>query len=496
MRQLKKQALFVVLIPLFFVIHGFKENFGFIGAADAALLMLTYCIAAIALYLVSFIFLRDKIRSALFASFIFSGYLFFGAIYDFLKEYISALGRYAVLLPAFFILIIASFIYLKRSKKNFTTISLYLNVLLLIYVAIDTTAIAIRIMHPPANKFSVYSSIADNNKYKEVYDVQKPDIYFLLFDEYASSLALRQDYGYDNNLDSFLTDRGFNIQQKSYSNYNYTFLSMPSILNMAYLKANGNKKTIVPANDFGYLSKLIANNEIIRFLSVQKYNIVNYSIFDLAGKPTLVNQSFLPLSTRLISDNTLFSRIYKDLGWVAFASRFGIEQSFTTKIASVKHNNNMLFDSVVMQSLKPSAQPSFIYAHFYMPHDPFIFDEHGRERSEKSIRDDGSGDLRDAKSYLGYLKYTNDKIRKLIDIIQRNTKGKAVIILMGDHGFRQDIKQNDHQSFQNMNAVYFPDHDYHLLYDSISGVNQFRVIFNTLFHQSFPLQKDSTIFFQ
>ncbi len=156
----------------------------------------------------------------------------------------------------------------------------------------------------------------------------------------------------------------------------------------------------------------------------------------------------------------------------------------------------MLFDSVVMQSLKPAAQPSFIYAHFYMPHDPFIFDEHSHERSEKSIRDDGNGDLRDAKSYLGYLKYTNDKIRKLIDIIQRNTKGKAVIILMGDHGFRQDIKQNDHKSFQNMNAVYFPDHDYHLLYDSISGINQFRVIFNTLFHQSFPLQKDSTIFFQ
>jgi hypothetical protein len=32
------------------------------------------------------------------------------------------------------------------------------------------------------------------------------------------------------------------------------------------------------------------------------------------------------------------------------------------------------------------------------------------------------------------------------------------------------------------------------LYDSISGVNQFRVVFNKLFHQHLPLLKDSSTY--
>jgi hypothetical protein len=97
-------------------------------------------------------------------------------------------------------------------------------------------------------------------------------------------------------------------------------------------------------------------------------------------------------------------------------------------------------------------------------------------------------------AYLEYLQYSNTQIRSLIDTIQANTAGKAVIILMGDHGFRQRMSENMPRNFQAMNAVYLPEKNYHLLYDSISGVNQFRVLFNIIFQQSFPLLKDSSVF--
>jgi hypothetical protein len=67
---------------------------------------------------------------------------------------------------------------------------------------------------------------------------------------------------------------------------------------------------------------------------------------------------------------------------------------------------------------------------------------------------------------------------------------------MSDHGFRYmpNGKGLPGYAFNNQNAVYFPDGDYHLFYDSISAVNQFRVIFDKMFRQNLPLLKDSSIF--
>ena len=70
-----------------------------------------------------------------------------------------------------------------------------------------------------------------------------------------------------------------------------------------------------------------------------------------------------------------------------------------------------------------------------------------------------------------------------------------MIIFLGDHGFRHTTDPADLSNyFQNQNALYFPDREYHLLHDSISTVNEFRITFNKLFDAGFPLLKDSSIF--
>ena len=66
---------------------------------------------------------------------------------------------------------------------------------------------------------------------------------------------------------------------------------------------------------------------------------------------------------------------------------------------------------------------------------------------------------------------------------------------MGDHGNRDITKEAfPIRHFQNLNAVYYPDNDYKMLYDSISGVNQFRVVLNKLLQQKLPVLKDSSIY--
>ena len=128
-----------------------------------------------------------------------------------------------------------------------------------------------------------------------------------------------------------------------------------------------------------------------------------------------------------------------------------------------------------------------------MPHPPYFFDKNGNQKDENTIFRENSE--RALQAYLDYIPYTNSRIQELVSAIQQNTNGNAVIVFMGDHGFRYPTK-GDHPRnyFENQNAIYFPDRDYRLLYDSITGVNHFRVVFNKLFNQQIPLLKDSTIY--
>jgi len=65
-------------------------------------------------------------------------------------------------------------------------------------------------------------------------------------------------------------------------------------------------------------------------------------------------------------------------------------------------------------------------------------------------------------------------------------------MILSDHGSRHLNKGEEvTNDFVNLNAKYIPGKNYALCYDSITNVNQFRVLFNTCFAQQLPLLKDS-----
>lgn len=263
---------------------------------------------------------------------------------------------------------------------------------------------------------------------------------------------------------------------------------MASILNMSYLSGIKNVNAC-SIDDYAMCNDLILKNGVAGYLMNNGYKIVNYSIFDLKGEPSLVNQSFLPLKARLITEQTLFNRLKKDLGHLLLAGKYKIKWLSDKLIYESLHNNNLFLQKVKEKAGKKKENPEFIYAHFYMPHPPYYFDSSGKEADLQSLK------KRSPSQYFSYLSYTNRQILQLSDSILKNSVIPPVIIIMGDHGLRMSGGTTDHNSFfRNMNAVYLPDKNYSGFYDSTSGVNQFRVLFNTLFRQSFPLLKDSTIF--
>ena len=493
---LETTPLFVFLLPLFFVLHGYVENLGYIGIEEALLLTGTYVAGAAIVFLLCLALFKRLAKAALAAVFFLAFYFFFGSLDDFLKAHAHPLSKYSILLPAFLLAATGLIIFLRRTSRPFRDTFLLLNSMFLLYILIDGAEVFLKPGRPygdggSSGKTRPATSI-DTITYTRYTDTIKPDIYFLLFDAYTSSRALDQQYHYNNGeFDRFLTAEGFHIQPGSRSNYKYTILSMPSILNMCYLDGLKDVKG-GPVQEYYYLTDLIRDNELMAFLHRSLgYDIVNCSIFDLRGNPSPVEESLLPIKTRLITDQTLYSRFYRDIGWNFY--QFTVNP-FSEKILDHSlYNDNRLIDGVKAASATRSLRPRFIYGHFNIPHPPYYYDKNNnRKKVDHPYSPTDEDHLQD---YLDYLTYTNGQAEEMIRTIQRNTGGKAVIILMGDHGLRyhDELGYNPLFFVQNQNAVYFPDKDYHLFYDSISGVNQFRVVLNSLFRQNIPLLKDSTV---
>jgi len=480
-RKLPFLPVFPFLLPLFFVLHGMAENATYIDIRDCWGLLGVYMAVTVVLYLLLYLFYRDHSRTALAAGALQGIFFFFGALHGFLSRHVPLLSKYIIILPLLAILLVVILIRLKKSSFSPRRPVLFINILFLIYILFDLIRLGLP-DDPYRRRLSLTSPYIMS---PQAADSTYPDVYLLLMDEYASTSSLRTWFNYDNSsLDSFLTNKGFRVLPASRSNYDFTPFSMASMLNMSYLKGLGNECTIA---DYAFCNKLIRNSEVVRSFSMHGYDIVNYSIFDLDDHPSTVNELLLPVKTNLITAQTLFGRIRHDIGWNIYSLPFGWlrRQAYQTL-----DNNNSFITGVEKASSTKAAHPRFIYAHLLMPHNPFFYDQKGRLKEPKELKQNVEG-------YLNYLPYTNEVIKRLVTAIQQHSHRSAVIILMGDHGVRYDAPgggdPDDLHYLQNLNAVYFPDKDYHLFYDSVSGVNQFRIVFSNIFHLNIPLLRDSTI---
>ena len=105
-KTLQTIPFYIFLLPASFVLHGFIQHFGFISAADAGSLALTYCAFSGCVFLLSWLLFRNKRKAALMTAAWVGFYLFFGAVLDFLR--VNApfpfLYRYRFLIPILAIL--------------------------------------------------------------------------------------------------------------------------------------------------------------------------------------------------------------------------------------------------------------------------------------------------------------------------------------------------------------------------------------------------------
>ncbi len=374
-----------------------------------------------------------------------------------------------------------------------------------------------------------------------------PDVYYIILDAYGRQDVLDVVYEYDNApFINALTERGFYVAGQSQSNYMQTILSITSSLNFNYLE-----EIVVPLNPAQknpfVIDSHIKESSTRQILESLGYDTVAFN----SGYPAteLVHAVYYYAPASDSQEGVLNS--LSNLGRMSVFETMVVQSSaailvtdYATKCSSehqqegggllaqdietpttiaswlgnpcrifdkfntglqypfVKHRERILFTLDALPNLPDTDNPRFVFAHMIAPHFPFVFGPNGEVNYEP-----GTSHLfwhyegtREAyiTGYTDEVTYLNKRILEVVDGILATSEIEPIIIIQGDHGPDANWVGSDPfpipgivERFSILNAYYLPSScSDNQLYDSISPVNSFRVVFNACFNGDYELLAD------
>ena len=394
----------------------------------------------------------------------------------FINNKLYNLGRNRYLLPivTFTCIIISIYILIKLEVKDYV-LEILKTFLMIIYLQLILSFI-----YKHLNKDKNYTA-KYNIKYEDS-SKQYPDVYYIILDAYASSYALERIYKFDNyKFLKGLNDEGFHIIEKSSSNYPYTRLSLASSLNFEYLNQDKYKYNKDLYNN-------IKDNSVSRKFKEKGYDYIYFNT-GYGYKEAGINEIAITNSNgKNITVDNAFTKSYLESTIYSLC----INLFISDELESFREKINYAFNNIENVAKKKS--PKFIFLHLISPHPPYLFKENGSIQKYIAVEDI----IENKKGYLEQLKFINNKIKQAIKIIKQNSKSKPIIIIQSDHGFTFDYNINKQEQegikerFYILNAIYAPNNIKNKLYKSMTPVNTFRIIFNSLFENKYKILKDSS----
>lgn len=339
----------------------------------------------------------------------------------------------------------------------------------------------------------------------EVLGVQRapPDIYYIIVDGYARSDVLISLYDHDNSgFINFLKSKGFFVADQSSSNYAQTFLSMSSSLNLDYIDDLIDISEF-NTNDRTPMYKLIKNSRVFSQVKKNGYDLVVIS----SGYPgTQIEEADLFITGRNGLSEFEIALIdtfpIPELGNIFSQTTFGdFETRYRLRILNI-------FSEISSMTEIPG--PKLVFVHIISPHPPFLFDENGENTTHKKamevadgshlINEDGITKSQYIKMYKNQVIFVNNKLEEVVNELLVKSKQEPIIIIQGDHGpgsetdWENPQNTNYFERFSILNAYYLPGVKEDNLYNSITPVNTFRIIFNNYFGTDYKLLEDKSYF--
>lgn len=331
---------------------------------------------------------------------------------------------------------------------------------------------------------------------------RKRDIYYIILDRYAGRDTLEREFGVDNSgFYRELERLGLYVAHESYGPYPRTVLSLDASLHMQYLDDLLTEKYGPDTDNWRPSMNLLKDYPVARFLKERGYTYVHLGNWWSGTKTS-------PLADIVYTYDPLseFSRTLVDTTALGVLSRqLGVAKDKLDRRHIDWGRTRFMFRKIA--DTRRMRQPTFTFAHFTLPHDPYVFDRDGSFQTKAEEQRKGGN-----RAFVDQLAYANRETIKLLrTLIDVPAAERPIVVLQSDEGPHPHLYSH-HQlelnpygksttaelktKLQILNAYYLPGVEDPPLYPWISPVNTFRMVFDLYFDADFHMLPDESYVFR
>ncbi len=480
----------VVLHPILFAIFPvaflYSINLHTLVLADILLpISLIVTVTFLLWFLLRYLF-KSTEKSGLLVSVYLALFFSYGHIFFFINGFEVGdfeIGRHRFLLIIYVALIIIASYYFTKTKRKLvspTTIANYISATLFVIILVNIGTYYLE------NNY-LYDTDTTSEKYP--FDASTvttyPDIYYIILDDYANSKSLEKSFGFDNQeFITFLTKRGFDVADQSYSNYPSTIHSLPSIMNLKYVNYLSEKYS--DSNDEHELYHMMNSNLVTQYFKSIGYETINFDGGNFFDELEIFDYN-------ICKRNFWHKELWSIIQHKTILGPLSIKKSSEdlreyrlcvfSELPSLQHNHD---------------KPIFVFAHIMMPHSPYLFKANGEPQSPEKVFLDLDPEF-NKLPYVEQLQFVNKKTREVVDKLLSESNVQPIIIIQSDHGARMGITDWNtavsdeklvERIFNNFDAYHLPEVKKNLLDEPRTPVNTFPIIFNSYFNGEYDLEEN------
>lgn len=311
----------------------------------------------------------------------------------------------------------------------------------------------------------------------------KPNVYYLLVDEYGGTENLTRYYDYDNHefLD-YLRQKGFNISNTTENTESiWTMTLVPNLLNLDYMVEDTSE------NKSAYMDKsnLV---EIFRGSGYQVNLIDHVNFVGTSGCRVLSPRQYPDSISKYLFRNSVLSQIpqlrRKMDQILGLPNEFEEAKTLQTLFGLMESAADYVEDS-----------PTLTVSYVQCPHYPFLFDAEGNIKPSKP-------NFQDKSIYLGQLQYVTSVLEQSVQNIL-DQDPDSIIVIQSDHGARypgQMLLYHGGPDYDPVLETPYMQNALDCVYvrgekldiEGLSGINTLRTVLNSQFGTDLPMLEQPT----
>jgi hypothetical protein len=473
------------LFGIYPVLALFSVNLSEVLFSSIQKAVITSFVITFGVILIWLVVIRSWTRAALLSTVTLLFFFTYGHVFEVTGEIIRRRYFIAIWVLAFLV----SLFFALRVKKLYS-VTQNLNWISLILVGLVGFQILVPVVR---SSFSEPVSEEAAPSVSSTAESDDRDVYYILVDAFSRQDVLAEIYGVDaSRFIAQLEELGFYIPNCTQSNYDKTVVSLTSTLNMKYLEELGfsyesESRDMAPKLRHSVVRTKFESigYDTVTFKSIYPWLAVTDSTYyydyfaskEASADLASLNFQYLFLKTTAVLPVIEWLELRPEITLPPFWANWIPVGSALQSREYLQYLQNV-FALETLENLPNLPGKLFVYAHLYTTHQPFVFYPDGSFHPFLK---------QDNQAYADQVLFAETRLLEVVKNILAKSEKPPIIIIQGDHSYPNGIER-----VRIFNAYYLPDGGNDNLYDTITPVNTFRVVFNTYFGGQYELLPDKS----